>query len=123
MKRLLALVASLALIALPALGQSNVRIINNANLTWTRTTFALNGSSQTLLAATSSGASARSGFVVVNPAGNATVYLSIAGGTATSADLPIAAGTWVNLTGGIGPFNVVTVLGTNAQNLTIYTGN
>jgi hypothetical protein len=123
--RKLIFILALALLGMGsfAQAQSNVRIIPNADATWSRSTFSLNGSSQTLLAATSVGSSARKGFVVVNPSGNGTVYISIAGGTATSADIPIAAGTWLNLTGSIGPFNAVTILGTNTQSVTIYTGN
>ncbi len=124
-KLVLSVISVLALFSMGsfAQAQSNVRLIPNADVSWSRAAFALNGSSQTLLAATSAGSAARKGFLVVNPSTNNVVYLSIAGGTATSADIPIQPGTWVNLTGSIGPFNAVTILGTNAQSVTVYTGN
>lgn len=123
MLRLLAAVlAAVLMAAAPALAQSNVRIIQGANLTWSRATLTLNGASQQLLAATAGGSAARGGFILVNPTGNATVFVNLAGTTATSSDIPVAAGTSYSFTGGTGPINAVTIIGTNTQVVTIFTG-
>ena len=120
MKKLL-LVLALILAPVWALAAPD-RLIINSNVSWSFTSFALNGSSQTLLAAQSPGNSARSGFIIVNPTGNATVYVDVSGGTASSTrGIPVPAGQWLQFTGQVGPYNAVTVIGTNGQTIGVYT--
>ena len=115
--------AWLALLTTPVSAQNTTRLIISNNVKWTFTAFALNGASQTLIAAQTPGTSNSTGFIVVNPTGNATVYVDISGGTATTArGIPVAAGTMLSFQGQSGPYNAVTVIGTNAQTLELYTG-
>lgn len=98
------------------------RLIINSNVAWSFTSFSLNGSSQTLLAAQTPGTTARSGFIVVNPSGNGTVYVDVSGGTASSTrGIPITSGQWIQFTGQVGPYNAVTIIGTNGQSVEVYT--
>src|SRR5258708_4380083 len=121
MKRFWMIFWLLAFLPAAVLAQSNVRVINQNNVTTTFTAFTLNGASQTLIAAQAAGASANSGFTVVNPTGNATVYIDISGGTASATrGIPVTAGTFLSIQGGVGPLNAVTVLGTNTQIIQLF---
>lgn len=120
---LLAMVSAALIAPLTTQAQQNTRLIVNGDLNWSRASFTLNGSSQTLLAATGSGSQARKAMLIMNPIGNDTAYVSIAGGTATSADIPIFAGSYFYISGQFGPINIITVIGTNTNVLTLYTAN
>jgi len=120
---LLAFIWLALIVGAPADAQNTTRLIISNNVKWSYTAFALNGSSQTLIAAQTPGSTNATGFIVVNPSGNATVYVDISGGTATSSrGIPVAAGTMLSFQGQSGPYNAVTVIGTNAQTLELYTG-
>lgn len=120
---LLAFVWLALLVGAPADAQNTTRLIIANNVKWTFTAFALNGSSQTLIAVQTPGSTNAKGFIVVNPTGNATVYVDISGGTASSTrGIPVLAGAMLSFQGQSGPYNLVTVIGTNAQTLELYTG-
>lgn len=122
MKKLLALLALLIGVTFTGNIEAQTRLVINADVSWGRSTLTLNGSSQTLLAATAPGSASRKGFIVVNPAANNTAYINLAGTTATTSDIPLAPGTWTYFMGETGPYNAVTVIGTNTNVLTIFTG-
>lgn len=90
-------------------------------VTWAaKATVALDGTSNTLLAANTS----RVGFMVYNPTANAAIYIDIGGGTAVSEQgIKVAPGTWFSMTGGVTPVNLITVLGTNAQSIYVWQGS
>jgi len=110
------LVGVLALVAIPASATPD-RLLINGDVTWSKTTLTLNGSSQTLVAASKT----RKGLIVYNRSTNATVTIDISGGNAT-AGLPVAAGQFIMFTGQLGPNNAVTILGTNTQIVDVWTG-
>ena len=118
MKRILAGLLALALFAggcAPAFAQSVVTGV----VRWTFAAVTLDGSSDTLRAAATNCAS----LLIVNPSGNAVIYVDISGGTAASTrGIPVAAGTWLSLIGQSTPCNAVTVIGTNTQVVQTWTG-
>lgn len=88
---------------------------------WTKSTVALTGASQALLAAQ---ITPRAGFITCNPSANGTIYLDVAGGTvATNTGIPVVAGTCFSIIGGPTPGNSITVIGTNTQSVYMWEGN
>ena len=82
------------------------------SITWTKTVFALNGSSQTLLAANA----ARKSLIVANPVGNSQASYDLAGAAVTLANgLALLSGDRDVYTGADCPLTSITVIGTNAQ--------
>lgn len=88
--------------------------------TYTKTAFALNGSSQTLLAASTT----RVGFVVYNASTNANVWIDISGGTvAAEGGVLVGPGGRLSVVGSSTPKTAITVIGTNTQTLMLWEGN
>jgi hypothetical protein len=87
--------------------------------TWVKTTSAQTGSSKNLLAANDN----RTGFLVYNPTGNATIFVDLSGGTvASETGFPVVAGTYFGLLGVTSPKTAITVIGTNTQNVFVWEG-
>jgi len=95
----------------------------NKNLgvtTYTKTSLTLNGSSQTLLAASNT----RNAITVYNPTTNANAWIDISGGTATAeTGSLLAPGTTFVITGSAVPKTAITVIGTNTQVLSVQEGH
>lgn len=88
--------------------------------TYTKSTISLNGSSQTLLAASNT----RTAVMIYNPTTNSNVWIDVSGGTAVSeGGMLIPAGYTVVLSGSVTPKTAITVIGTNTQSLIVHEGN
>lgn len=120
--RKLATVLGVTLVLAASAAWAQTRLLIGGDLTYTRSTVTLNGSSQTLLAAGTAG-QRRGTIMVVNPSTNSIAYINLAGTTATSADIPLQPGTFFTVAGQVGPINAITVIGTNTNVLTLFVGN
>ena len=127
MRKLIVLAVALLALAgfgVPAEGQSNVRLIMNANTVYTYTSVVMTGSSQTLVAAQAGGSTANKGWILMNPTGNDPVYVDISGGTAASTrGIAVAAGTYLSFAGGPTPISLVTIKGTSTNAVQLFTGS
>ena len=121
MRKLIAILG-LAFTLVAASAWADTRLLIGGDLTFTRSTVTLTGSSQTLVAAGTAG-QRRGTILVMNPSTNSVAYVNLAGTTATSSDIPIQPGSYFSISGQIGPINVLTVIGTNTNVLTLYVGN
>lgn len=93
---------------------------NIGTTTYTKTTVALTGASQSLLAASST----RVGFAIYNPAANASVWVDLSGGTvASETGILVPAGGRFSVLGSSTPKTIITVIGTNTQSLLVWEGN
>lgn len=88
--------------------------------TWTKTTVALTGASQTALAASTT----RVGFIFYNPSTNGNVFVGVDGGTvASETGVLLSPGGRMSITGSASPKTIITVIGTNTQSLIVWEGN
>lgn len=88
--------------------------------TYTKTSVTLNGSSQTLLAASDT----RNAITIYNPTVNANIWVDISGGTAAAeTGMLIPAGYTAIITGSVVPKTAITVIGTNTQLVSVQEGH
>lgn len=93
---------------------------NVGTTTYTKTTVALTGASNTLLAASTT----RVGFAIYNPSTNANVYLDLSGGTVASEQgILVQPGGRFSVTGSATPKTGITIIGTNTQSVYVWEGN
>lgn len=87
---------------------------------WTKTTVALDGSSDQMLGINP----LRAGAIACNPSTNNNVWINLAGTTATiEQDFPVLPGTCFSILGQPTPVNAITVIGTTGQNIYVFEGN
>lgn len=109
------------LIAWPASAQNPVTTYAGpASTTYTKTSVTLTGSSQVLLAASG----ARNAVTIYNPSVNANIWVDISGGTAAAeTGMLVPAGYTAIITGSVVPKTAITVIGTNAQLVSVQEGH
>lgn len=93
---------------------------NIGTTTYTKTAVTLTGSSQTVLAASTT----RVAFSIYNPSTNANVWVDISGGTiAAEGGSLIAPGWTFSVTGSATPKTLITMIGTSTQSVIVEEGN
>lgn len=119
MRLFLVLLMAMAFVAMGATTPmaADTRLLIQGDVSWTKTTVTLTGSSQTLSAASRT----RKGIIVLNRAGNGDVTIDLSGGDATQG-LPVSAGAYLMITGQMGPYNAITIKGTNTQIVDVWIG-
>jgi hypothetical protein len=108
-------------VAVAQISQPGPNSAQRLGATWTVATVALNGSSQTLLAAS---VGVCKSMIVYNPSANASIWIDLSGGVvASETGIKVAAGTWYAATGSMGPCSTVTVIGTNTQSVYVWSAS